>query len=150
MKFYFSAQFIGVIMFIFMLIVVAIGLTIGYGWHIVTEVIDFITLQSEGSAIFSDTARSITITVLLLPYLVSGYIAGRVANRAEYFNSIILAVILIGPFVFYYTPKSPESWLIYIVPASIMLLGAVMAHWTRVSDEKRIAASKTTVEQSSE
>lgn len=142
MKFYFSAQFIGVIMFIFMLIVVAVGLTIGYGWHIISETIDFITLKSE-DGIFSDTAKTVTITSLLLPYLTSGYIAGRIANKAEYFNCIILGAILIGPVAFLYPPATIEGALFYLVPAVIMLVGAVMAHWTRVSDEKRISTMKT-------
>ena len=142
MKFYFSAQFIGILMFIFMLIIVAVGLAIGYGWHIVSETIDFVTLQSEGG-VFSDTAKTVTITALLLPYLVSGYIAGRIANKAEYFNCIILAVILIGPVAFYYPPASVEASFFYVVPAVIMLVGAIMAHWTRVGDEKRIAAMRS-------
>ena len=141
MKFYFSAQFIGILMFIFMIILVVIGLTIGYGWHFVSESIDFVTLQPDAD-MFSDMAKAVTITALLLPYLVSGYIAGRIANKAEYFNALILAVILIGPFAWFYTPTTHVAWLVFLLPASVMLVGALMAHWTRVNDEKRIARMK--------
>lgn len=149
MRFYFSAQFLGIIMFIFMLIVVTVGLTIGYGWHIVSESIDFATLQSAGTAMFNDTVKSVTITALLLPYLVSAYIAGRLANKAEYFNAIVLAAILLGPVAYYYPPRAITSWLFFIVPAMVMLLGAVMAHWTRVSDEKKIADGQKKMSNSS-
>lgn len=138
MKFYMSAQLVGILMYIFMVILVIIGLTIGYGWHFVSESIDIITLQPDAE-MFSDTAKAVSITTLLLPYLVSGYIAGRIANKAEYLNASILALILIGPFIWYYPPASHTGWLVFLLPAAAMLVGAVMAHWTRVSDEKRIA-----------
>lgn len=141
MKFYLSAQFVGILMFVFMTVLVIIGLTIGYGWHFVSESIDIITLQPDAE-MFSDTAKAVSITALLLPYLVSGYIAGRLANKAEYLNAIILAAILIGPFIWFYPPANQIGWLVFLLPAAVMLLGAVMAHWTRISDGKRIARMK--------
>ncbi len=138
MKFYLSAQFVGILMFIFMTMLVIIGLTIGYGWHFASKSIDIITLQDD-TKMFSDIAKAVSITALLLPYLVSGYIAGRLANKAEYLNASILAIILIGPFMWFYPPASQVGWLVFLLPVAAILVGAVMAHWTRLSDAKRIA-----------
>ena len=87
------------------------------------------------------------MTVLLLPYLVSGYVAGRVANKAEYLNCLVLAVILVGPFAFLYPPADFITSLFYIVPVLTILVGAILAYLARVNDEKRIARMKQQAQQ---
>lgn len=142
MKFYFSAIFVSVLMYLFIGILVFVGLLIGYGWHVASELYDFVTLQGDGGGVLTDTAKAVTITALLLPYLAAGYIAGRIAHGAEYFNAALAAVVIVGPFFFFYPPNSNIAWTAYAVAVTIMLLGAVMAHWTRVSDAKRLARMK--------
>jgi hypothetical protein len=142
MKFYFSSVFVSVLLFVFVGVIVFIGLAIGYGWHIGSELYTALTTHGNGQALFSDTAKAVTITALLLPYLAAGYIAARIAHGAEYFNAAIAAVVLIGPFAFFYPPGPPLVLVAYCAAATVMLIGAAMAHWTRVRDSRRLAQHK--------
>ncbi|MGD8999582.1 MAG: hypothetical protein PVF75_04135 [Granulosicoccaceae bacterium] len=138
MKFYFSSLFVAVLLYLLVTVLVFIGLAIGYGWHIGSELYASLTAQGN-EQLFSDTAITVTITVLLLPYLAAGYIAARIAHGAEYFNAAIAAVVLIGPFVFFYPPGSPLILVAYSAAAAVMLIGAAVAHWRRVRDTRRLA-----------
>jgi hypothetical protein len=138
MKFYFSALFVSILLYVFVTVLVLIGLVIGYGWHIGSELHDALTLQREGQGIFSDTALTVTITALLIPYLAAGYIAARIAHGAEYFNAAIAAVFLIGPFVFFYPPGSRLILVAYGVAGGVMLTGAAIAHWKRIIEDRRL------------
>lgn len=138
MKFYFSSLFVSILLYAFVTVLVFIGLAIGYGWHVVSELYDALILQREGQGIFTDTAMTVTMIALLLPYLAAGYISARVAHGAEYFNAAIAGIVLIGPFVFFYPPGSDLVLLAYFAAGGVMLIGAALAHGKRIIENRRL------------
>lgn len=143
MRFYISSLFVAIILFLFVSVLVVIGLLIGYGWHFGSELYAMLTLQpGSGQSMLNDTVKTVTITALLLPYLAAGYIAARIAQGAEYLNVLVAALALVGPLVYFYPPLSLWQWLAYGGCVAVMLLGAIAAHLTRLREAKRLAKAR--------